>query len=281
MSIGPCGDYLGITSKGVLTLSVIQVPFMLSTIIAYPDVLVDIYSSKVVLIWDHATNTTAVNLNHPTSLHYMHSVSISSVFIVCSALIAAFALFTYQITQHGVESTSSVAHEEFTNTNAAFVQDPSITMWNNVFTALVILSHGLLVAVLCTPNSLHFLLLIVLVFYISFSIILQPKIQTPTDIPASASSVGTTYLVAVMLYGLGMVYVCGNISYDPHQLKLQLITVFICIDFLLILGHTWDPTPLMSTIINCRFVYLICSICANAIIYIMWDRYLRIPYISV
>jgi hypothetical protein len=32
-------------------------------------------------------------------------------------------------------------------------------------------------AVLCTPNSLHFLFMMALVYYISFSTMLQPKLQ--------------------------------------------------------------------------------------------------------
>jgi hypothetical protein len=279
--MGPCGDYLGITSKGVLTLSVLQVPFMISVMISYPNVMVDIFSSRIALVEDPVSNTTAVDLNHPTELHYLHSVSISSVFIACSALIALFALSTYQITLYGVESTGVISHEEFVNSNAVFVQDPIIVMWNNIFLGFVILSHELVTAVLCTPNSLHFLFMMALLFFIAFSVILQPKLQTPPDIPAASSSVTSTYMAAVVLYIVGMVYLCSNISYDPHQLKMQVIVVFICIDFLLIVGHVWDPIPLMSTIINCRYIYLVCSIFTNAVIYLMWEHYLRIPYISL
>jgi hypothetical protein len=73
----------------------------------------------------------------------------------------------------------------------------------------------------------------------------------------------------------------SNISFNPSQFKLQLITVLLCIDFLLIVGHIWDPTPLVSTIINCRFVYLVAMIAFNAAIYVMWERWLKIPYIQI
>jgi hypothetical protein len=177
MSIGPCGDYVGFTSKGVLTLSIIQVPFMLMTILRYPPVMVDVFSSKVVLIRDNATNSSAIDLSHPTDLHYMHSISIAFVFIVCSAFVGFFALSTYQIAQNGIEYTAHVSHEEFVSTNNGFVGDPAIVLWNNTFTAFVIITHELVTGIVCTPNSLHFLFMMALLFYISFSTILQPKLQ--------------------------------------------------------------------------------------------------------
>jgi hypothetical protein len=279
MSLGPCGDYVGFTSKGVLTLAVVQVPFMLSTIFSRPSVMVDIFSSKVALVLDPRTNSSAVDLNHPTDLHYMHSISISAVFMLCSAVIAFFALATFQIAQQGVEHVSQVSHEEFVSSNTSLVNDPTITLWNNTFIAFVIVSHEVVTAVVCTPNSMHFLLMMALVFYTAFSVILQPKIQPPADVPLS--SVASTYIVAVGVYLVGMVYVCSNISFDPLQFRLQIITVLLCIDFLLIVGHTWDPAPLMATIINCRFVYLVGMIAFNAAIYVMWERWLKIPYVRI
>jgi hypothetical protein len=101
MSLGPCGEYTGLTSKGVLMLSIIQVPLMLSVVFGRPAVNVDIFSSKVVVVLDELTNTTAINLNHPTELHYMHSMSIATFFIICSALICFFSVMTYQIETQG------------------------------------------------------------------------------------------------------------------------------------------------------------------------------------
>jgi hypothetical protein len=218
-SVGPCGDYLGFTTKGVLTLALLQAPLMMSVICSHPAVMIDIFSSRVVLVLDHATNSSAVDLNHPTELHYMHSVSIASVFMASSVFIAFFALSTFQIAQHGLESSSNVLHEEFVSTNAAFISDPSIVLWNNTFILFVVLTHEVVTAVVCTPNSMHFLFMMALLFYTSFSVILQPKLQTPADMSAASSSVGSTYLVSVSLYAVGMVYVCTNISFDPFQYK--------------------------------------------------------------
>jgi hypothetical protein len=99
MSLGACGDKLGITMGGVLALSMIQAPVMMSILLSYPAVKTDVFSSKVVLVLNPATNTSAINLNHPTDLHYMHSIHISPAFLVCGALFAFFAIHTYQITQ--------------------------------------------------------------------------------------------------------------------------------------------------------------------------------------
>jgi len=177
MSLGPCGDYIGFSMGGVLTLSMIQAPFMMSLILSHPAVKIDIFSSKVAIVPDVLTNTTAIDLNHPTDLHYMHSLHISAVFMACSALICFFALTSYQIALQGVGGSESVTHEEFVSTNAEFINNATITLWNNTFLALVVITHVLITAVLCSPNSMHFLLMMTLIYYVSFSTILQPKLQ--------------------------------------------------------------------------------------------------------
>jgi hypothetical protein len=243
MSLGPCGDFIGFSMNGVLTLSLIQAPFMLSLILSHPAVTIDIFSSRVATVIDSLTNTTMVDLNHPTELHYMHSVTISFMFAVCAGLVGFFALFTYQITRQGVGGESaSVMHEEFIDSNVEFVTNPTITLWNNTFVGLVILTHLVVTAVICTPNSLHFLFMITLVYYISFSAILQPKLQVPqvycpvprggqfrinnSDFlpsqdagPSASSAVASTYMISVSMYVIGMVYVCSNISVDPSGYK--------------------------------------------------------------
>jgi hypothetical protein len=164
---------------GVLTLSLIQAPFMVSLILSHPPAKIDIFSSRVVTVIDKLTNTTAIDLNHPTELHYMHSVHISFIFMACTGLICFFALSTYQISVQETAGTSSVLYEEFVDSNIELVSNPTISLWNNTFVALVIVTHIVTTAVLCTPNSMHFLLMMALIYYISFSAILQPKLQAP------------------------------------------------------------------------------------------------------
>jgi hypothetical protein len=177
MSLGPCGDYIGFSMNGVLTLSLLQAPLMASLVLSHPAVTVDIFSSRVVTVIDSLTNKTVVDLNHPTELHYTHSVNLSFLFMACSGLVCLFALSTYQIARQGVGESSSVLHEEFISSNAEFVENPTIVLWNNTFVALVVVTHLLVTAVLCTPNSMHFLFMMALVYYMSFCTILQPKLQ--------------------------------------------------------------------------------------------------------
>lgn len=233
------------------------------------------------MIFDHVHNASVIDLNHPTELHYMHSVSISAVFAMCSGLICFFALSTFQMAQQGIENTSNVAYEEFTNSNAGFVNDPMVVLWNNTFIALVLISHEMVTAVICTPNSMHFLLMMAGVYYISFSVILQPKLQAPEGVPNASSGLASTYLVAVSFYVIGMIYVCSNISFDPQQTKVQFVTLLMFVDFFMIMGHIWDPAPLMSTVMNCRFMYLVCIIFINLCMYVMWERLLKVPYVRI
>lgn len=79
-----------------------------------------------------------------------------------------------------------------------------------------------------------------------------------------------------------MTYVCSNISFDPQGYKAQLISGLVFIDlFTLIIGHTWDPTPQLRTIVNCRMIYLVCVITTNISMYVLWERVFKVPYIDM
>lgn len=282
MSLGPCGDSMGFTLKGILSLSLIQAPVMMMLIVNRPAVKVDIYSSKVVTVIDPLTNHSVVDLKHPTELHYMHSVNVSSVFILCSACICLFALITYQISTNGIDGGGNIGYEEFVCTNQQLAVDPTISLWNNSFLALVVTTHMVVTAVLCSPCSMHFLLMVGLVLYTSFVTILQPKLQSHMDSgSAGSSAVNSVYMVAILFYVVGMTYVASNVSFDPGSYKMQLIFMLVFVDlFFLILGHTWDPSPLLKTIINCRLMYVVCMTFMVLTIYVLWDKNFRVPYIN-
>jgi hypothetical protein len=80
---------------------------------------------------------------------------------------------------------------------------------------------------------------------------------------------------------------CGDVHFlvvikRRVSLQIQLMSAIVFIDlFLLILGHTWDPVPLVSTIINCRMMYLVCIVFINAAVYLVWEKFLKVPYIRL
>lgn len=177
MSLGPCGDAIGLSTMTVYALSIAQLPAMFALVIKYPAVKGDFFATTTRVIPNPQTNGTAVDLHNPTQLHYMHSINLSAFFLITSALCCFFCIITVYIMDKGVgELSKDVGYENYISSNVDLITHPTISMWNNVFVSLVLAEHGLLAAVLNSPSSIHFLLLILLLTYISMGmIILQPR----------------------------------------------------------------------------------------------------------
>lgn len=211
-SLGSLGDSIGLTIMTVYALSVLQLPLMFLITINFPVVRSDFFSTTVRLVSDipGVINGTAIDLEDPTMLHYIHSVSVSVVFMAVSGLCTVFTIATLYLRDKGIDDnngslrSSNIGTEEFISTNLELVTNPTVTMWNNVFLAIVVLGHALLAAVVDSPTSIHLLLLVTLMIYISMSGILQPKIQSSTSSDASntniASIVSSMYMVSFSLF---------------------------------------------------------------------------------
>jgi hypothetical protein len=123
-------------------------------------------------------NGTGVDLSNPVSSNYMHGQSVGFGFLGVAALCAAFATITVHIRDKGLSSDASctsIGEEEFTTSNTDLVTNPTITMWNSVFLALVVSGHALVAVIVCSPSSTHAIVLFTLAIYVSMSGILQPR----------------------------------------------------------------------------------------------------------
>lgn len=303
-SLGACGDALGLNFMTVYGLALLQLPTMFLVTLNFPPVKLDFFATSVKTITAADVtgpahngssvvpfNGTAVNLRDPTQLHYMHSLSISFAFIAISGLCTVFVVMTLYLRERGVADSagsamlrSDIQQAEYVTSNLELVTDPTVSMWSNVFTGVVVGGHVLLAAVVDSPTSVHFLLLMALLIYMSLAPLLGPKIHCP-DSDASSRVAGTassTYLVSLGGYCLAMGYIANNIPVDTHSAKVQLVVLVGFLDiFLLIFGHTWDPVPLMQTIINCRLIYACLWIALNVGIYVLWAPFMRVQFVSV
>lgn len=145
-SLGPFGDSLGLTVLSVYALAVVQLPVTFLITLNFQPVKSDFYSTGVRLVYDSAQNATAIDLQNPTQLHYIHSVSLSVGFLAVSGLCTVFTIATVYLRDKGLDADSgggnlrsSLSAEEYTTGNIELVTNPTITLWNNVFLGLVVL----------------------------------------------------------------------------------------------------------------------------------------------
>mgnify|MGYP003341027485 CR=1 FL=1 len=271
---------MGLDYISVFVVAAIQLPVTFLVILNFPSVKLDFFATSVRTInaqeASHgAINGTAVDLHNPTTLHYMHSIPISFIFMIVSALCAFFVVMTIFLKDKGISINSNmhgrdVLMEEYVTSNVDLVTDSTIIMWNNVFVGIVVGSHVLVAAVVDSPTSIHLLLLVTFMIYTSSASLVSPKIHC--EDPDASVRIATTksgmYMTSVGLYCLAMGYIVNNIPVDNHSVKLQTVVFLLFVDmFLLVFGHTWDPTPLMQTIMNCRLIYIVCIVVLNITIY--------------
>lgn len=278
--MGPCAESVGLTSGYAYGLAVIQLPVMFVLTLHYPACKIDLYSTAVRFAFDSKTNHTGVDLSNPTELHYMHSVHVSMLFLLCSALICVFSITSMHMTDKGVENNTAIGYENFTADNIELVTHPTISMWNHMFVAIVIIFHVIIVILTNSPTSIHFVLLVTLLCYVSLRTILQPRVQYSHEAgPGAASATAGMYLFAVALYSIAIGYIGTNIGYDPNSYKIQLLAAVCFVSFtMLVFGHIWDSCPNMQTIINCRQMYVLCVSAIILFCYATWYGCFRIHY---
>lgn len=295
-SLGPCADGIGLSMMSVYALSVAQLPVMFLITLNFPPVKLDIFATVVKTVSredainpDPPFNGTAVNLDHPTELHYMHSISASIGFVAVSALGTLFVLCTVYLRDKGLAGgtgqyavlQTDIGQENYVSSNLDLTTDPTISLWNTLFLAFVVSGHVVMAATVDSPTSFHLLLLVGLMVYVSMSVLLYPKLHSEdSDVSVKISGmVSAKYFAATALYCTAMLYVGSNVVADVSNVKIQLVMLaaFMAL-FLLVIGHVWDPSPLMQTIINCRVLYAVFWICINISTYALWDPYIRVQF---
>jgi hypothetical protein len=278
MTLGACGDTAGLTSTSIYTAAMCQFPLSLVFIMHFPPMRGDFFATSSRIVTDPYSNITGIDLNNPTSLHYMHSINITPLFLLCSVVITFFVTTSVYMGKYDSPG-QCIETEDYVSSNEALVTNPVVTAWNQTFIILLVISHAFLVIVVDSPTSIHFMGLIVLLLYVSLSVIIQPRIQHADSANAPSSSV---YTLAVAGYAIAMCFVVSNIVYDNESFKVELVVIVAFVDVaIIIMGHTWDPIPNMQTIINCRLLYCVFLIVLNLSLYAMWAPLFMVPFVEI
>lgn len=286
-SLGSLGDSMGLTLTSAYLLAIVQLPVTFIISLNVPPAKVDVYQTSVKLFQRTSLefNGTAIDIADPVKIELIHNIPVSIMFLIVSGLCAAFTMATVYIQDKGIDSgvdgssmRTSICTEEYTTGNIELATSPSIAMWNNIFLGIVVIGHGLLAAIVCSPCNTTTLIFIVFLLYVSIGGIIQPKIQSDHS-PNAASHVSAMYMAWTIMYATSMTIIAWNIPYDPSTAKLQALAGAVFLDsFLLIFGHTWDPSPLMQTIMNCRLLYTLAWAAVNTATCAMWGRFMAVPY---
>jgi hypothetical protein len=231
-------------SRGVLYgLGFAQVALTLGCVLYSPPVIVYVYHASVSL-----KNQTLV----PSLVEQSH-IHVGPILVFVSLFVAFFTTITYQ-------------SNHLPETHGIGVQDYQIEalmelkMWDMMFWLYALSIHCLVVLMLCTPASV-------------FGTILGTLLMTYFLARACAPRGGVVSMTYenfnLLGMGLGFLCVCIQISGAFSNMWFALF-LLVASDYLLGIGHVWDSTPTMDTIINCRLFYVCSTMIAVGSLYAMY-----------
>jgi len=199
-----------------------QLPLFIFVMLYYKEPHATVYTTRM-------TNATSLDIV-VNSDDYGFAVF----FLVVSALSVVFSLMTTQLQEAQFIDNMT----EFTDEAAAQVHVWSATLW-----AIVLLSRLNMIALLCSPSDLFFVLLVVLSQTYSIQLMCAPRVN--------GRRADTVSIILYMLV-VGIVFVE---MHSRHGLKVVFWTAQIMADVLLMVGHTYDAHSNTETVANCRVFY--------------------------
>lgn len=176
-------------------------------------------------------------------------VNVGSWVLITSFLVALFSTTTYHVAKLGFGSNDyqPVVLEE-------------IKFWDFIFWIVVMLLHGIVVMLLCNPVSFYGAALasLLMVYFLGRSC--APRCGQLTMTSENLNFVGL---------GVGFLLICCQLGGSSSNLYLVLCGVLVA-DYMLGIGHVWDSSPTMDTVINCRLSYACMGILGLVGLYSTW-----------
>lgn len=137
-----------------------------------------------------------------------------------------------------------------------------VAMWDLLFWSYCLIAHGILALVLSTPADC-FGCLSATCFMVYFLFrACAPKHQQVNLTQENLNILG--YCLGVLQLGYQIPEASGN--------GMSLLMLMVVVDYFLGVGHTWDRSATLETVINCRLFYICCSTIGLAGLYGLWER---------
>ena len=138
--------------------------------------------------------------------------------------------------------------------------------WDVVFWLYCCGAHALVVTVIMSPADLFAVALSTLFTFYFLARLCAPRHCQMSMTHENINLLGYCAGVAVAAYNLP----------DAHSGRSAAILITILLDYMLGMGHTWDQTPPMDTVTNCRLFYVSSVSCCLAALYGAWHDHLLV-----
>lgn len=241
---------LQVTRASAFALCLSQVAVTLAVIAYYPPVHVQFYTCH-----PKVGNGT---LAEPLSRLSVSSVGLSVPFLVLSCLAVLFSTTTAGLSERGqLQQDSQYSFEVLYEAG----------LWDAIFWAFCAGAHATVIAVVMSPADAYAVGISSLLIIYFLMRLCAPRFSQQLSMTQENFN----------LLGLfaGLLVACYNIP-DSHSGRSAALIVLCLLDYMLGVGHTWDTTPTMDCVTNCRLFWVCSSSLCLAALYGAWHDHLLV-----
>jgi hypothetical protein len=202
------------------------------------------YSEPHTIIYTtHISNSTNLDVSVSADEY-----GLAVTFLITSALTVVFSMMTTQLQE--AQAIDNMI--EFNDETAA-----QVYFWSAVLWSIVMFFRFNLVALLCSPVNMYYLLLVVLSQTYAIQLMCAPRCHGRKS---------DTVSIVMYMFVVGIVYAEMKAT---HGLRLIFWSALIMADILLMVGHTYDSHCNTETIANCRVFYCCFATALLILLYIV------------
>ena len=243
---------LQVSSGTVLALCLSQAAVMVGVITFYPPVHVEIFVPRPTIVngtlQSDTPGSTTVRIT-------VTSLALPIQFLLLSCVAALFSTTTTGLIQRGIlQRDTQYSHEVLYETG----------LWDLMFWVFCSGTHALLLLIVMSPADVYAVALSALLIIYFLCRLCQPRLSQLNMTQENLNLLG---------YWAGLLIAGYNLP-DAHTGRLAALLIMCLLDYMLGVGHTWDATPTMDVITNCRLFWVCSASFCMAGLYGAWHDHL-------
>lgn len=177
------------------------------------------------------------NITAPVGKVQPANIDLGLPLVLISLAVLVFVTVTVRMLSETVLDSMS-----FTEDNIS-----SAIHWDTLFWFMVTAVHAIFVSAVCSPVDLFACLVATYTIVKALNQICKPLSDDPNMMKVNISIVG-------FVIGMGVALYCTPTRYPSRYITFCILAI---LDYILVVGHTWDRNPSVQTVANCRLCWSI------------------------
>jgi hypothetical protein len=247
---------LTLTRGTAFAVCISQAAITVGVVSFYPHVVVEVYTAHPTII-NGTLQLPSANAPLPNSglTITAFSFSLSLPFLMVSCLAAAFSTTTAGLIERGgMGQNCPYTYEVLSETG----------LWDLIFWLFCSSAHMLLILIVMSPADTYAVCIAALLIFYFLGRICQPREGQLSMTQENIHFIGLCSGLLIAMYNLP----------DAHTGRLAAIFIMCMLDYMLGVGHTWDPNPTMDVITNCRLFWVCSASLSLSALYGAWHDHL-------